>query len=532
MKNRKPTYKVKAIDKSTVFVFFAVSLIFSSHFVYAVRPLNPENSMRLPPPIITPPTIITDSNSRGISFVPADTIKDKLLNAGIKTVGQLHNLTPKQLKAILGSKDAKLVQKELNRLNITSPLKRSIEDLFPKTEEQEIVAALSKAGIKNIKNLQESTPEQLQAILGKEKAQLILERLEQTTLPPISEISIEYLFPKTEQQKIVKALSKAGIKTLGDLKKLTQSELRTISGLREKGVQSIIDGLKQQGISLSSKPTLSKRIITGTTSAAQRTASGATSLAQTVVDGTASGATSVVKGATFAAQRTASGATSLAQTVVDGTASGATSVVKGATSLAQTVVDGTASGAASIVKGTTSVVKRTGGALIPKEKPTVDLREGIENFLATPKSEIAEVSTEIEQLFPNNKSIVEALSKAGIKTLEDLNNLTRKELLAIKGIGKRSVEIILGIIGTPSSLEEIFGRSIAKALFKAGVDTLADLDKLTPEEILDIQGIGEKSLKIIIERTRTTPPSTKLGTLGKAAQKCMQVVGSLLPKKK
>ncbi len=49
--------------------------------------------------------------------------------------------------------------------------------------------------------------------------------------------------------------------------------------------------------------------------------------------------------------------------------------------------------------------------------------------------------------------ITEALQSAGLKTVADLKNSSKEQLLEVKGVGKKTVEKILALIGSASAEE-------------------------------------------------------------------------------
>jgi hypothetical protein len=94
-----------------------------------------------------------------------------------------------------------------------------------------------------------------------------------------------------------------------------------------------------------------------------------------------------------------------------------------------------------------------------------------------------------------------ALSAAGIQTPENLREVTREELLALRGFGEAALGWLEGFLGrefpsrTAYWLERGLFVGAANALGREGISTLEELGALTREELLSFPGIGYLALR-------------------------------------
>ena len=115
--------------------------------------------------------------------------------------------------------------------------------------------------------------------------------------------------------------------------------------------------------------------------------------------------------------------------------------------------------------------------------------------------------------------IVQSLHKVGIKNTSQLRNLTKKEILSIRGIGIKTAEIIQKKLHTTRSglLREIANKrkpiedflfeeektleqqNIISNLRKAGIINMSQLKNLSGKELTRVSGIGANRIKIIQE---------------------------------
>jgi hypothetical protein len=97
--------------------------------------------------------------------------------------------------------------------------------------------------------------------------------------------------------------------------------------------------------------------------------------------------------------------------------------------------------------------------------------------------------------------VAKALVKAGYLTLDDLAGKFREDLIAIRGVGKRSLAQFEALLGSAisSRTEDLAAHGILpmtkRALDRAGIRSLADLGKLTREQFLSMPGFGQTGLR-------------------------------------
>jgi len=93
------------------------------------------------------------------------------------------------------------------------------------------------------------------------------------------------------------------------------------------------------------------------------------------------------------------------------------------------------------------------------------------------------------------------LAQAGYRTLEDLAGRTREDLAAIPGVGTRTLGRLEELLGSliPSRRGDWAKRglppNVSNALDRAGIDSLEKLGRLTREQFLSIDWLGEGSLE-------------------------------------
>jgi len=93
-----------------------------------------------------------------------------------------------------------------------------------------------------------------------------------------------------------------------------------------------------------------------------------------------------------------------------------------------------------------------------------------------------------------------ALHQAGLHTPADLKTQTRDDLLALRGIGPLTLARLEDLLGReiPSRaagwLAQGLAVPIANALVRAGLHTLADLEHLSREQFLSLRGLGRYAL--------------------------------------
>ncbi|HET9228225.1 MAG TPA: helix-hairpin-helix domain-containing protein [Thermoanaerobaculia bacterium] len=94
-----------------------------------------------------------------------------------------------------------------------------------------------------------------------------------------------------------------------------------------------------------------------------------------------------------------------------------------------------------------------------------------------------------------------ALVTAGYRTLADLAGKFREDLTAIRGLGETSLAQCEELLGSalPSRTGDFAGHGIhpqiRRSLDRAGLRSLADLGKLTREQLLATPGFGEAGLR-------------------------------------
>lgn len=93
-----------------------------------------------------------------------------------------------------------------------------------------------------------------------------------------------------------------------------------------------------------------------------------------------------------------------------------------------------------------------------------------------------------------------ALSRAGIASLADLQKVSREELLALRGIRENTLARLEGILGSaiPSRIEDWIRlglpRGYAIKLVREGIYTLAELAALSREQFLSFRSLGRAAL--------------------------------------
>lgn len=101
---------------------------------------------------------------------------------------------------------------------------------------------------------------------------------------------------------------------------------------------------------------------------------------------------------------------------------------------------------AAVLQGRVSAageLNKATGVITPSEVPTPKLQVANKDQITRPNSQV--VSQGLEALGLSNRSF-NALTKAGIESLEDLKALAEGELEVIKGLGKKSVEEIRKLV--------------------------------------------------------------------------------------
>lgn len=89
-----------------------------------------------------------------------------------------------------------------------------------------------------------------------------------------------------------------------------------------------------------------------------------------------------------------------------------------------------------------------------------------------------------------------SLSQAGLASLEDLARCSREELLSLPRVGRSALRRLEKILGTmiPSRAAEWQRRGlslyVARALLRGGIRTLEELESLTRDQFLALPGLG------------------------------------------
>jgi DNA-directed RNA polymerase alpha subunit len=169
---------------------------------------------------------------------------------------------------------------------------------------------------------------------------------------------------------------------------------------------------------------------------------------------------------------------------------------------------------------------KTSGAVVTKEKEvSIAVKEA-----TNPTEEKISAKIADQNLTVRSKN---ALMKNGIKTLRTLGKRTEEEISSIKGIGKNSISEILAF---KSSLQEqpielkVVKKTSAKkqisakkqkiqdldlsvrsenALIKAGITYVAELQKLSDEELRNLRGVGTTVVNELSAYRKEVKPTTK-----------------------
>lgn len=94
-----------------------------------------------------------------------------------------------------------------------------------------------------------------------------------------------------------------------------------------------------------------------------------------------------------------------------------------------------------------------------------------------------------------------ALARAGYRQLDDLKGMSREEVLAIPGLGERTLPLVERLLGCvfPSTVEELTERGVprilATALAKAGIDSWEKVERMTREQFGAVRDLGASSLR-------------------------------------
>lgn len=92
------------------------------------------------------------------------------------------------------------------------------------------------------------------------------------------------------------------------------------------------------------------------------------------------------------------------------------------------------------------------------------------------------------------------LSRAGIKSVTDLRNQTREDLLALPGVGEGGLGRLEAILGQELPSRSAYWRGLglsaqlANVLLRHRIKTLEDLGRLTREQFLYLPGLGISAL--------------------------------------
>lgn len=113
--------------------------------------------------------------------------------------------------------------------------------------------------------------------------------------------------------------------------------------------------------------------------------------------------------------------------------------------------------------------------------------------------------------FGLSRKISNKLYKSNIKTVQELVELTELELINIPSIGSVSIKSIKAVFKEKglklffenglSPIEELeLSLRIYNSLSRNGINTIENLKKRTKEELLNVKGLGVKSVEKIIDR--------------------------------
>lgn len=113
------------------------------------------------------------------------------------------------------------------------------------------------------------------------------------------------------------------------------------------------------------------------------------------------------------------------------------------------------------------------------------------------------------------------LKRAGIKTIGELCDMTMEDMMKVRNLGRKSLEEILtmlkdkglalkdsddedeitGDVNTNISIEELeFSVRTYNCLNRAGIRTLRDICKKTPEDMMKVRNLGRKSLEEVLAK--------------------------------
>lgn len=107
-----------------------------------------------------------------------------------------------------------------------------------------------------------------------------------------------------------------------------------------------------------------------------------------------------------------------------------------------------------------------------------------------------------------SKRAVNSLDRGGIKLLNDLSNITEKDFHRIRGLGEKATnEIIdkmneynISFKGNPSYLEKIgLSARAVNSLDRYGIKSIYELSNITKVDLLEISDLGDKTVNEIIE---------------------------------
>lgn len=107
-----------------------------------------------------------------------------------------------------------------------------------------------------------------------------------------------------------------------------------------------------------------------------------------------------------------------------------------------------------------------------------------------------------------SRRAVNSLDRRGIKSLNDLSNITEKDFHRIRGIGEKTTnEIIdkmneynISFKGNPSYLEKIgLSARAVNSLDRYGIKSIYELSNITKVDLLEISDLGDKTVNEIIE---------------------------------
>ena len=105
-----------------------------------------------------------------------------------------------------------------------------------------------------------------------------------------------------------------------------------------------------------------------------------------------------------------------------------------------------------------------------------------------------------------------ALVEAGIRTLEDLRNCSREEVLALRGLGVEQLRKCEHALGQhlPTRRADYWTANglhskAARALLSAGLHSIEDIEGMTREQLLFIPSVGEVAIRHL-ERLRGGQP--------------------------